>query len=85
MPPGMTDVAYVYKAQNFQIRIYRGEPMMVVKDGFPVLMISRGTIHPLSQDPNTVSAAEEALKLTRRELHPVHLAALELPLRPQQA
>lgn len=62
MPPGMSTVPYTYKGQNFEFRIYRGEVMMVIKDNFPVLMISRGTQHPLSQDGNVVNLAEEALK-----------------------
>jgi hypothetical protein len=62
MPPGMSSVPYTYKGQAFEFRIYRGEVMMVIKDNFPVLMITRGTPRPLSQDPNAVNLAEEALK-----------------------
>lgn len=62
MPPGMSTVPYTYKGQNFEFRIYRGEVMMVIKDNFPVLMITRGTPRPLSQDANAVNLAEEALK-----------------------
>jgi hypothetical protein len=61
-PPGMSTVPYTYKGQAFEFRVMRGEVMMVIKDNFPVLMISRGTTRPLSQDPNTVNLAEEALK-----------------------
>jgi hypothetical protein len=61
-PGDITDIAYVYKGQKFGLRLYKGELLMVTKDNLPVVMYSRGTAHPISQDANTVAAAEEAVK-----------------------
>jgi hypothetical protein len=62
MPAGMTSVPYIYKGQSFEFRVYKGEVVLVIKDNFPVLMVTRGTTHPLGQDANTVNLAEQALK-----------------------
>ena len=62
MPPGVTIVPYVYKGQNFEIRLMRGQLFMVVENGFPVVMYMRGTARPLSNDNASVALAEEAVK-----------------------
>ena len=61
-PADITVVQYAYKGQNYEIRLYKGELMMVSKDNLPVVMYSRGTAHPIGQDANAVAAAEEAVK-----------------------
>jgi hypothetical protein len=61
-PADITVVPYAYKGQNYEIRLYKGELMMVSKDSLPVVMYSRGTAHPIGQDANVVAAAEEAVK-----------------------
>ena len=61
-PNDIKVVPYAYKGQNYEIRLYKGELMMVSKDNFPVVMYSRGTAHPIGQDANVVAAAEEAVK-----------------------
>jgi hypothetical protein len=62
MPAGVTIVPYVYKGKSFEIRLYQGQLLMVAQNGMPVVMYSRGTVHPLSNDPAVVSLAEEAAK-----------------------
>jgi len=62
MPAGMTSVPYVYNGTSFEMRSYRGQLMMVVQNGMPVVMFMRGTVRPISTDATLVSAAEEAAK-----------------------
>jgi hypothetical protein len=61
-PSDIKVVEYAYKGQNYEIRLYKGELMMVSKDNLPVVMYSRGVAHPIGQDANVVAAAEEAVK-----------------------
>lgn len=62
MPAGVTSVPYVYKGQNFEIRLLRGQLFMVLQNGMPVVMYMRGTVRPISTDPAAVSLAEDAVK-----------------------
>jgi hypothetical protein len=62
MPAGLTIVPYVYKGTSFEIRLYRGQLLMVAQNGLPVVMYMRGTVRPISTDPAVVSLAEEAAK-----------------------
>jgi len=58
----ITVVPYVYKGQNFEIRLLRGQLLMVVQNGMPVVMYMRGAVRPISTDPAVVALAEEAAK-----------------------
>ena len=60
--PGLTIVPYVYKEQNFEIRLMRGQLFMVVENGLPVVMYVRGQVRPVTNDNASVALAEEAAK-----------------------
>jgi hypothetical protein len=62
MPAGVTSVPYVYKGQNFEIRLLRGQLFLVALNGLPVVMYVRGTVRPIGADAAVVSLAEEAVK-----------------------
>jgi len=62
MPASMTIVLYVYKGQNFEMRVLRGQLIMVTQNGMPIVMYVRGTVRALSTDQAAVSLAEEAAK-----------------------
>lgn len=62
MPAGVTNVPYVYKGTTFEIRLLRGQLLLVAQNGLPVVMYMRGAARPISQDPAAVSLAEEAVK-----------------------
>jgi hypothetical protein len=61
-PNDITVVQYVYKGQKYEIRLMRGEVLMVNKDNLPVVMYMRGNARPVGQDASAVAAAEEAVK-----------------------
>jgi hypothetical protein len=58
----MTIVPYVYKGQNFEMRLMRGQLLMVVENGLPIVMYMRGTARPVSNDNASVALAQEAAK-----------------------
>lgn len=60
-PGGVTIVPYVYNNQSFEIRLMRGEVLMVTQNSLPIVMYMRGTVRPVSQDPNLVAAAQAAV------------------------
>jgi hypothetical protein len=60
--PGTTIVPYVYKGQNFEMRLMRGQLLMVVENGLPAVMYMRGAARPLSNDTASVALAQEAAK-----------------------
>jgi hypothetical protein len=61
-PAGLTVVEYLYKGQNFEIRLLRGQLFAVAQNGLPVVMYMRGTVRPISTDGKIVALAEEAAK-----------------------
>jgi hypothetical protein len=61
-PASVTSVAYAYKGRNFEMRLLRGQLMMVVENSVPIVMYMRGTVRPISTDPALVALAEEAAK-----------------------
>jgi hypothetical protein len=65
LPAGVTDVQYVYKGLNFEIRLLRGQLFMVFQNKMPIVMYTSGTVRPISTDPTIVSLAEEAAKAYR--------------------
>jgi len=58
----ITIVPYVYKGQSFEMRVFRGQLMMVTQNSLPVVMYMRGTVRAISTDPAVVSLAESAAK-----------------------
>jgi hypothetical protein len=62
MPAGLTTIQYTYKGQSFEMRLMRGQLMMVAQNGMPIVMYVRGTVRAISTDPTAVALAEDAAK-----------------------